>query len=80
MKQAQVFISVDELKERDRLMETVLRGYCQRIPCEVVDRVVTIYHRYGVWAALEAAAAVVSLDITREVQRVREGTGHMFPT
>lgn len=38
---------------------TVLRGYCRDLPMDVVSKIIEINQRYGSWAAMEAAIAVM---------------------
>ena len=49
-------------KAQEQIVVQVLRGYCGNIPAAVVDQIIAIYHRYGLWPALEAALAVVKVS------------------
>lgn len=53
---------MDEERHQRAIAEKVLRGYCQHIPCEAVDYILSILRTYGLFPALEAAAALVTLD------------------
>lgn len=45
---------------REGVTETVLWGYCRDLPMKVVSKIIEINRRYGSWAAMEAAIAVVT--------------------
>ena len=49
-------------RHRECLTATVLQGYCRDLPMEMVTRILEINRRYGSWAAMQAAIAVVTLS------------------
>ncbi len=60
----QIEVSTIEITEKkmittDQIIQEVLTGYCRDLPCEVVERVIAIYRRYGELAAMEAAVIAV---------------------
>jgi hypothetical protein len=72
MKRQQTCNGPEDPMDLNRLVEEIISGYCRDIPYNVYLRIIDIYHRYGIWAALEAAAAVVDLDRWRKIDLIKK--------